>query len=80
MAGATRVTAEEAIGVAPLTDATYHFVAATAPEPSRPLGDHVALLTHPQIADWLVTWLQSTPGGPAARCIDQEAVSPTGAG
>ena len=71
---------EDRIGVAPLADATYHFVAVTAPQTARPLVDHVALLTHPQIADWLVTWLQSTPGGPAARCIDQEAVSPTGAG
>ena len=102
------------IGVAPLTDAAYHFVAAALPQPSRPLvdrvgdllrsvvsathgadngqlpgdsveapadtADHAALLTSPQIADWLVTWLQPTPGGGAYRRTEQEAVSPTAAG
>lgn len=40
------------IAAAPLAHAEYHFVAA---------ANDVALLDHPRVADWLVTWVNARP-------------------
>jgi triacylglycerol lipase len=48
---------EERIAIAPLAHVTYHFVAPDVDhQDSR--ADHVSLLQHPRIGDWLVSWLQ----------------------
>jgi hypothetical protein len=47
-------------------------------EPSSPVedaldaGDHVALLSHPQVADGLVTWLQGSPDAAGGRTDQDE--------
>jgi hypothetical protein len=65
---------EDRIAVAPLVDAAYHFVAATMSRGTKAdSADHVALLNHPLIADWLVAWLQRAPDGPAPGRTDQDA-------
>lgn len=34
-------------------------------EDSLDTSDHESLLSHPRVADWLVSWLQCSPDGPA---------------